>query len=31
MDSDEAADLKKAKARGKAGDIHGKPRSKGRA
>ena len=28
MDSDEAADLKKAEAQGKAGDIHGKRKSK---
>jgi hypothetical protein len=28
MDSDEAAELKKAEAQGKAGDIHGKPKSK---
>ena len=28
MDSDEAADLKKAEAQGKAGDIHGKRKPK---
>lgn len=28
MDSDEAAELKKAEAQGKAGDIHRKPKSK---
>ena len=28
MDSDEAAELKKAEAQGKAGNIHGKPKSK---
>ena len=28
MDSDEAAELKRAEAQGKAGDIHGKPKSK---
>jgi len=28
MDSDEAAELKKAEAQGKAGDTHGKPKSK---
>jgi hypothetical protein len=28
MDSDEAAELKKAEAQGKAGDIHRKPKAK---
>jgi len=28
LDSDEAAELRKAEARGKAGDIHGKPKAK---
>jgi len=28
MESDEAAELKRAEAKGKAGDTHGKPKSK---